>query len=673
MKKSQLLIAIFAMLIGKIYAGPVDAQRAQQLGQRFLSAATGLQHTEIQLVHTTANRNDVDYYVFNVGGNNGFVIIAGDDRVKPILAYSTTGCFNPNDISEGFEFKLNSFRQEIQYVREHNLEATTDIVSEWNSVSKNGNITQGRGNRAVVGPLCQSTWNQNYPYNGQCPKDPSGSGIHVYAGCVATAMAQIMKYWNYPDRGTGSHTYTPTGFLEQTANFGETDYHFELMPNDLDSLSTEEECFYVAQLIHHCGVAVEMSYGLNGSGAYSDDVIPALRTYFKYSCDEMMQKNGPWGLNFYTNEEWALVLKNQGLNDRIPLFYAASDDSGAGGHAFVCDGYDENDYFHFNWGWSGKDDAWCPIGALNTTKYAFNEYNAIIGHIQPLSPNYYQRPENITDFNVIEYKDETNVKITWTNPEHSAYGGPLNDLTVYLYRDGEEIYRVEGRKGEAITFIDMALESGLYQYSLIAENEFGFNQTGIAQILVGNKCDIIFELSDTGGDGWKGACISVTAEDGQRIAKITMKEGSAKTIVMPLLTQRLNFIWNHGWFHTDEQYDTDYECSFVIKNASDEVIYTSGEHSDGVFLEYDNICDDAVEETTAISDLSLYPNPTDGLVNIEAEGAMTISVLNILGQKILEMNATDNAIIDLNCCESGIYMIKVETVNGTKVEKVNKR
>lgn len=673
MKKSQLLIAIFAMLIGKIHADPVDAQRAQQLGQRFLSAAKGSQHTEIQLVHAAANRSNVDYYVFNVGNNNGFVIIAGDDRVKPVLAYSTTGCFNPNDISEGFEFTLNTFSQEIQYVREHNIEATADIVSEWNSVSENGSITQGKGNRAIIGPLCQSTWNQNYPYNNQCPQDEGGSGGFVYAGCVATAMAQIMKYWNWPSRGTGSYTYTPYGYEEQTANFGETDYHFELMPNDLDSLSTEEDCFYVAQLIHHCGIAVDMSYGPDGSGAYSGDVITALRNYFNYSCDELMHKNGPWGLTFYTNEEWAMILKNQGLNDRMPIYYAASDDSGAGGHAFVCDGYDENDYFHFNWGWSGKDDAWCPIGALNTTKYAFNGYNEIIGHIQPLSPNYYQRPENFKDFYVAEYQDATKVQITWTNPGYSFYGGPLTDLTVYLYRDNEEIYRVEGNPGELVTFIDSDLESGLYQYSVLAENEFGFNLKKTVEFLVGDKCDIVFELADEGGDGWKGACISVTDEKGQRIAKITMDEGSEQTIVMPLLTQRLNFIWNHGWYHTNEQYDTDYECSFVIKNADDEVIYTSGELSDGVFLEYENICNDAVDETESVKNLRLYPNPTDGIVNIESEGIMTISVMNVLGQKILEMNVTDNATIDLNSCESGIYMVRIETENGIKTEKVNVR
>jgi hypothetical protein len=221
-------------------------------------------------------------------------------------------------------------------------------------------------------------------------------------------------------------------------------------------------------------------------------------------------------------------------------------------------------------------------------------------------------------------------------------------------------------------FVDEGLEAGLYQYSIIAENEFGFNKRAYAQILVGDKCDIVFELTDEGGDGWKGAAISVTDEKGQRIAIVTMTEGSQQTIVMPLLSQSLNFIWNHGWYHNSEGYDTDYECAFVIKNADDEVLYTSGDLNDGIFLTYDNQCEDAVSEVSA-SNFCLYPNPTDGILNIEGEGQMTISVINMLGQKILEMNATDNVTIDLSGNESGIYMVRIETANGTMTEKVSVR
>ncbi len=676
MKKALLLIALIVFTLGKIIAGSVDAHRAQHIGNRFLSVKALKSEIRLNLVYTSATRDAVDYYVFNVDDDNGFVIVAGDDRVKPILAYSTTGSFDVNNVSDGFSFTLNSFCEEIQYVREHNITATPDIVAEWESVSKNGVINQGKSTRYVVGPLLQSTWHQNFPYNSQCPEDPDGNGGHVYAGCVATAMGQVMKFWDYPEQGFGSHSYYPDGYPQQIANFGETEYHFDLMPLDLDSLSTEEDYFYIAQFLHHCGIAVEMMYGPDGSGAFSGDVPPALRTYFGYSCDDHITNYGGgfWGPG-YSNDEWIQMLKDGGLDEGIPLYYSGQDDHGAGGHAFVCDGYDENDYFHFNWGWSGKDDAWCPVGALNTTKYAFNELNGFTGHIIPDEPQYFQRPESITDLELIEDRDGSSVRLRWTNPATKLNGEPLDGFDINIYRNGELIAGsfFGQMPGVEMSYNDDDLEEGLYQYAVTIVNEYGFSRKAYATILVGDKCDITFELTDDGGDGWKGACISVTTEDGQRIGAVTMTEGSAQTVVMPLLKGNLNFIWNHGWYHTSEQYDTDYECAFVIKNSDDEVLYTSGEHNDGVFLTYDNECEHVSVAEVSESNIHLYPNPTSGIINIEGNGAMSISVMNMLGQKVLETTANENITIDLSCFGEGIYMVKAESANGLTTQKVNVR
>ena len=603
MKKILFLAVLFALGANGVMAGNVNQQRAQRIGQQFLNTTVLSQRggIQLQLVSTASDRGEVDYYVYNVRGGNGFVIVAGDDRVKPILAYSTTGSFNPEDVAEGFEFMLNSYRSEIQYIREHNLTATPDIVAEWDAVSRNGQINPGQQARSVVGPLCQTIWNQNFPYNSQCPEDPEGNGGYVYAGCVATAMGQVMKYYDWPPQGEGSYTYNPSGYAQQTANFGETEYHFELMPLALDSTSTEEDYFYIAQFLHHCGISVDMQYSGNGSGAYSDDVPLALRNYFRYTCDDHITNYGGgwypgWG---YSNEEWAQMLKEGGLDENIPLYYSGQDDTGAGGHAFVCDGYDENDYFHFNWGWSGRDDAWCPIGALNTTKYAFNTFNGFTGHIVPNTPDYLNRPEEIADFVIVEGEDMQSVTLSWTNPSNAMNGTPLGSFTIYVYRDNEVIFTSNGEKGERMDFTDTDLAAGLYKYSVIAQNEAGYSKRSYLDFLVGEKCPVTFVLMDEGGDGWKGAAISVTNESGQRIAVIGMNEGSMDTIVVPLLTGNLNFIWNHGWYHTNEQYDTDYECSFMMFDVDNNMLYISGELEDGIFLTYNNNC--------AYGTLSCYP------------------------------------------------------------------
>ena len=786
MRKTFLTLCLAALTLGNLLAGPVDQQKAQKVGAKFLSTTAVSQKNadvQLQLVSTAYDRNATDYYVFNVSNGEGFVIVAGDDRVKPILAYSTTGSIDPNNMSEGFEFTLEGFREEIQYVREHNLTATPDIVAEWRSVNEKGSLNRGGQTRTVVGPLCQTLWNQNFPWNSQCPEDPEGSGGHVYAGCVATAMGMVMKFWEWPAQGVGSHSYHPEGYAQQSANFGETEYHFELMPNTLDSTSTEEEYFEIAQLLHHLGISVDMMYSGSGSGAYSDAVPSALRSYFRYNCNDHVTNYGNWWPGWgYTNEEWTQMLKDGGLDELLPLYYSGQDDSGAGGHAYVCDGYDENDYFHFNWGWSGRDNAWCPIGALNTTRYAFNQMNGFTGHIIPQGDVYYSRPDSVDKMVAIEEASLDAVRLSWTNPTLDLNGNALTGITSITIRRNFEVIAelTDAQVGVDMEYEDNGLEPGLYEYSIFVTNEAGISRTTYRSVLVGEKCNVVFQLHDDGGDGWKGAAISVASESGQRIAIITMTEGSDLVVDLPLLRGNLNFIWNHGWYHAYPEHDTDGECSFTILDYDGNELYASGDLEDGIFMTYENNCEEAPlacypvqnldgeyyytgEEnlgghlnwdTPAITnnldhfnvyrtlisykaegeliaeipydglstyeyfdnmasqwmggykyevtctyargdenceseeeeiiiiitdlaensgDIQVYPNPANGLLNIEGQGIMLISISNLLGQTLQETKAEDNTTLDMSRFESGMYLIRIETENGVTIQKVNLR
>ena len=473
-------------------------------------------------------------------------------------------------------------------------------------------------------------------------------------------MGQVMKFWDYPEQGIGSHTYNPEGYEQQTANFGETEYHFELMPLSLDSLSTEEDYFYIAQFLHHCGIAVDMQYSGHGSGAYSFDVPIALSNYFGYSTDSDLPTLSFWGFSLYTNEQWIQMLKDGGLDEHLPLYYSGSDDNGAGGHAFVCDGYDENDYFHFNWGWSGRDDAWCPIGALNTTKYAFNDSNSFLGHIIPQNSDYYQRADSVADFTVTENRDLTGVSLNWNNPSVNLNGEPLSSIESITIRRNNQVVATltDVQVGAAMSYDDNDLEPGLYEYCIFVTNTSGISRNVYRTIMVGEKCDVMFEMHDEGGDGWKGAAISVTTDDGQRIAIVTMEEGSEAMVTIPLLRQNLNFIWNHGWYHTSEEYDTDFECSFTIYDAEGGVLYTSGELEDGVFLSYENNCVfDATEETVSDEMVRVYPNPTNGMITIEGTGHLT--VLNTLGQAIKELELDGQTTMEL---PRGMFFVRINGV-----------
>jgi hypothetical protein len=786
MRKTILTLCLAVLTLGTLLAGPVNQQKAQKMGAKFLSTtAVSQKNTDIQLnmVSVAANRNATDYYVFNVSNGEGFVIVAADDRVKPILAYSTTGQFDPNNVSEGFQFTLDGFREEIQYVREHNLSATPDIIAEWRSVNEKGSLNRGNQTRAIVGPLCQTLWNQNFPWNSQCPEDEEGSGGHVYAGCVATAMGMVMKFWEWPAQGVGSHSYYPEGYAQQSANFGETEYHFELMPNTLDSTSTEEEYFEIAQLLHHLGISVDMMYSGSGSGAYSDAVPSALRSHFRYNCEDHVTNYGNWWPGWgYTNEEWAQLLKDGGLDELLPLYYSGQDDSGAGGHAYVCDGYDENDYFHFNWGWSGRDNAWCPIGALNTTRYAFNQMNGFTGHIIPQGDVYYNRPDSVDKMVAIEEATLDAVRLSWTNPTLDLNGNALTGITSVTIRRNFEVIAelTNAQVGADMEYEDNDLEPGLYEYSIYVTNEAGISRTTYRSVLVGEKCNIVFQLHDDGGDGWKGAAISVASESGQRIAVVSMTQGSTLVVDLPLLRGNLNFIWNHGWYHAYEEHDTDFECSFTILDQEGNELFTSADLEDGIFMTYENNCEEAplacypvqnldgeylwnteeeygayltwdspeittylnhfnvyraeainkdeepiaeipytgamhyeffdnlienqcggygywvtsvyvknddncesADEAVSItvtdvkenadSKIHVYPNPTNGLLNIEGQGTMLISISNLLGQTIQETKAEGNIVLDMSRFESGMYLIRIESADGVTVQKINVR
>ncbi len=667
MKKNYLLILLFVFsIISNTYAQNVSFDRAKRIGEMFVKESTSLgKERDVinsALSHTFKSSDSTpSIYVFNVDGG-GFVVVSAEEKVKPILAYSTNGSFDVENMAPGFNFTLTSYQDEIEFVRKNNIAATDDIKKEWSMVESKGRITENRS--AGVGPLLTTTWNQNYPYNSLCPEDTAGHGGHVYAGCVATAMSQVMHYWGYPTQGDGTHTYTPFNwsyeqtymYEEQTANFGETYYNFDLMPNYLDSLSTEEEIYYVALLQWHCGISVDMMYSPEGSGAYSSDVPYAVNNYFGYNYPDLLDM---W---YYNNDEWAEALKME-LDELRPMYYSGSDDGGAGGHAFVCDGYDENNFFHFNWGWGGRDDAFCAVGALNTTKYAFNTWNEAIINFYPKDNDYYKRPEIVTDLNLTENDAHNEVIISWINPSTDKEGNVLTSLdTVIVRRDFVTIATLtDVEPGQEMTYVDNIENPGLYHYSVVTSNENGDGKFVEKTILVGQKCDLTFELFDEGGDGWKGGSVSVFKDD-ERIAVVTLEDGSSSIDSVSLLNGDLIFVWNKCWYA--EPYYTCDEISFVIKDKDGNVIYESeGEMEPGVFLTFNNDCTLDIEETEFENEnVVIYPNPTNGIININAYNINEVSIYNLVGQKVKTLIVDDdNCMIDLSDYKDGVYFIKINT------------
>jgi len=372
MKKFIFLIAFVACSLW-LSASQVSLESAKKVAINFYHHnAPDKSSTTISdvVIYSKDDVNTFYLFIFEAGG---FVIVAADDAVIPVLGYSTDAPFDKNNISANAQSWFNDYSKEIKFIIDNGIDNSQTLI-EWNKIRNN----QFNSAKLVVTPLCTTTWNQDCYYNQLCPAATGGPCNKVYAGCVATAMAQIMKFWNWPTTGTGSHTYTHPTYGSQTANFGTTTYAWTSMPNNLTSGSTTAQKTAVATLIYHCAVAVDMDFDPNGSGAYSQDVPTALVNYFGYKNTAQAKYQSS-----YTATNWENLLKAE-LDAGRPVQYSGSDAS-YGGHAFVCDGYNASNYFHFNWGWSGYDNGYFAIGALNPTGYQFNSDNMAITGIEPTS------------------------------------------------------------------------------------------------------------------------------------------------------------------------------------------------------------------------------------------------------------------------------------------------
>jgi len=337
MRKNLLLIVALLLGIITLQARPVDVAKAQRLGLNFvqhkaLFAKNNVQDMQLAYTHY-ADNGMATMYVFNFNG--GYVIVAADNTSSPILGYSNEGNFAYETAPDGLRYMLEELSRGIAMVMEQGRPATGNIVARWMNLEKNGYLHAERG-QAVVEPLIQLRWDQGAPFNMYVPQGcPSG--------CVATAMAQIMKYWEWPVTGTGEHSYNAPGYGQQYANFGATTYDWANMIEFYGNGSTQEQKEAVATLMYHCGVSVDMTYEPGGSGAFSADVPVSINAYFSYSDHStFISRNGN-----YTYDEWIALLKSR-IDQNIPLYYSGH--SQDGGHAFICDGYDVDGLFHFNFG-----------------------------------------------------------------------------------------------------------------------------------------------------------------------------------------------------------------------------------------------------------------------------------------------------------------------------------
>jgi len=381
-KIANLLFLLLLTINNLAFSANVSVKKAHTVAVNFAKQQIDAKTTDMSLVYTKDNTA----YVFS--NENMWVMIAADDRAKPVLAYSTEGSFrvpkhaNDTTIGNNFWGWIKSYQEQIRFVVENNIAATDEIKNQWETLSSDKIASQARNDRStttVVNPLLTTTWGQGWPYNSMCPSDPAGPNGHVWAGCVATAMAQIMKYHNYPSQGLGSYGYQFANYPYTEANFGNTTYNWSNMPNSISTVNTD-----VATITYHAAVSTLSMWGSASTGVgWYDDQEPMSRAwvnYFRmaYSSLEYVKRFNWNGNDFVIDPNWDDKIQAELLANR-PVYYRGS---GTSGHAWVCDGVD-NDMYHFNWGWDGSYNGYYSLDAINPGNQHFNNNQSAVIGIKP--------------------------------------------------------------------------------------------------------------------------------------------------------------------------------------------------------------------------------------------------------------------------------------------------
>ena len=382
MKKHLLVLLSLLLAVMTVQAERISQEDAALVANNFMNAASASgakKSVKPMKLLKAASATQNQYYIYENADGEGWVMVAANDVAHPILAYSETGQFRTDNQPANLKVWLNGYNKQIKRAEQDGLVAPESIQQEWKNLRKGARKAQAI---EVVAPLIKTGWDQTAPFWNLCPQEGSK---YCYTGCVATAMAQVMNYWQWPVKGTGSHT--DNAYSSCSANFGNTTYDWKNMLDRYDTGSpTADQKNAVATLMYHCGVACDMQYSPNGSGAYTIDyngwwtdqgtmsAETALTKFFGYNSETVVgyYRNGGSDLKTWTKSEWIAMLKGE-LDAKRPIMYAGTgyedpnDEDTAYGHSFVCDGYDSNNLFHFNFGWTNWCDGYYDIDALETT------------------------------------------------------------------------------------------------------------------------------------------------------------------------------------------------------------------------------------------------------------------------------------------------------------------
>ncbi len=463
MKKSVFFLLAILVAI-QLFADKVDEQTARNVAVNWFNEISGTKKYSsysISDVYIKTEDSTVLLYLINIS-EDGFIIIPSDDNVRPVLAWCLDHPYNNEDHPPQFDYFIKMYMEAVKLGNNY-IEEGIDLIQEWKSLKVNTEDFQPRQREMSVAPLLTCLWDQCENWNIYCPSDPLAwcGNQHVPVGCVATAMAQIMYFWKYPNNGEGSNSYT-SNYGNLSVNFGATNYLWSQMDDYVGTSAS-------ALLSYHCGVSVDMQYDTSGSGAFSEDVDNAFRDHFRYHDDASFK-------NRYSNySDWVALLKSD-LDLGRPVYYRGCDPvPGEGCHAWVIDGYSSNDIFHVNYGWGGFN-GWYSIANVPW----FTDGQSAVVYIYPEIPIDLVLSTTNTGGTYTAYNSITMIPGFETGTVFTGQifepnkGATLkilkNDILVFEMIIDREYINIYPDLWNGKSFKDATLKQEEYQYSIIRNN-----------------------------------------------------------------------------------------------------------------------------------------------------------------------------------------------------------
>lgn len=663
------VMIIFSFL--NVSAQQVHSSEVIQIAQTFLRGLhSDRTDFQLSLQHIEKCHDNSPAWYLITSNNGDFVIISADKRAFPIIGYGKHFILSETSVlPPAFQYWMEQRTREIEYIREHNLPADHNITETWNKLL-DGTYDFTELKTRNVTPLLVSTWNQDCWYNEMCPEDAAGPCGHVYAGCVATAMGQVMYYWRFPITGQGSKSYNAYPYGTLTANFGATTYKWHEMIGNINTSYPE-----LARLLYHCGVSVEMAYSPQGSGSNTWSVPGALKNYFRYASANYRLRQT------YSDANWMAMLRDN-LDNKQPVIYSGSGPQG--GHAFICDGYQGTDYFHFDWGWSGLFNGYYYLNNLNPGGNLFNTMQAAVMDIYPPTTGYPYTCGQTTltavsgsfdDGSGPKYNYQPNAHCSWLikpsipvdyirltfiyfqlgdGDTVKVYGGETSASPLLGAYTGSNLPQQIQSNTQAL-FVEFTSNNSDEQNGFLAEYISYPTKFCSSTVTITNYSGIIEDGSGPYPYAPNSNCRWDLQPPGANKFTITFLEFNTEPVNDKV---RILDLTNNSVIAEFSGYSLPDPVVVNTNRLRIHFLSNSAHQGDGWKLQYD-ITTDMTEHT--IHFIGLYPNPATDRITIEGlQQEAAVSVLDLHGKSLLNAYVTkEYPYIDLSSLSSGIYFARI--------------